>query len=176
MIKLKVILPKAKKITVDKAVKSAAKDLTKRVHNTYRKLVSDWRDDGARDIDVKPEFDESVTKKSDGVLAEVKTDSLKYRFVDLGTKRHNIDPRPDNPTGLLTFPKGFTPRTTVRSLGKSSGGKDYQGPWITTPSVKHPGSDARHFEAPIIEEQTPLVIADLRKYIKAELKVDTYDL
>jgi len=176
LIKFKATLPKGKIGNIDKAFDTAGKDLAKRVHKTYDNLVSDWRDDGARDIDVKPVFDESVSKKSKGLLVEVKTNNLKYRFVDLGTPPHEIAPKPDNPSGLLTFPSGFTPRTTVKSLQKRTGGKS--GPLIFTPHVDHPGSEGRNFEAPIIEEETPIVIADLKKYIKKELRVEveTYDI
>jgi hypothetical protein len=172
LIKLKVTVPKAKFKNLDKAFTDAGKDLAKRVHKTYDELVADWKDDRKREIDVRPSFDETVRKTTAGVRVEVKTDSKKYRYVDLGTDPHPITA--NNPSGLLKFPRGYTPKTQVRSLSvNSSGGKHMSGPWAMTPEVKHPGNDARQFEAPIIEEQKPLVIIDLKKYIKSELKVET---
>lgn len=174
MLRIKATLPKvdkALKQKTEKAFESSAKNLAKRVHNTYDELVADWRDDRDRDIDVRPEFDESISKKPKGILVEVKTSNLKYRFVDLGTGEHPIDPRPNNPTGLLIFPRNFTPRTTVGSLQKRSGGKS--GPLVFTPHVEHPGNKARNFELPIIEEQKPLITKDFYKNMGKALKVET---
>ena len=175
MLRVRAILPKESKELkrkVDKAFRYSIKKLATRVNKTYDELVSDWRDDRDREIDVRPEFKQSFSKKRNGWLLEVKTDSEKYRYVDLGTDRHDIPPRPDNPTGLLVFPRNFTPRTTVGSLQKRSGGKS--GPLVFTPYVKdHPGNKARNFEAPIIKEQIPLVLKDLRKGLKKAMVVET---
>jgi hypothetical protein len=181
LIKLKVTVPKSKftEKDLEDGFKQTGKDLAKRVHKTYNELVADWKDDRKREIDVRPEFTESVTRKGGGILVEVKTDSEKYRYVDLGTEAHTITARPENPSGLLRFPRGYTPKTQVRSLSvNASGGKHMSGLWAIAKEVEHPGNKARQFEAPIIEEQKPIVVVDLKKYLKDKIKVETetYDL
>jgi hypothetical protein len=165
-------LPKDKISNVQGAFKKTGKDLAKRVHKTYDELVSDWKDDGQREIDVRPEFHEKVTLTTGKMIVSVKTDSEKYRYVDLGTEPHTIEPRPDNPTGMLVFPSGYTARTRVRSLQTRGGGK--HGPLTVTPIVpEHPGNEAREFEVPINKEQTPLVIDDLKKNLSKQIQIET---
>jgi hypothetical protein len=177
MVKMKVKMPKGatikKKDFLDASEKTA-RDLGKRVHRAYGELTSDWRTDGARPIDVPVIFEERVSRSSDRVTVTVKTDSLKYRFVDLGTEPHPIEPRPENLTGLLKFPSEFTPRTTVKSLAKKDGGKNWGGTWTMTPHVEHPGiKEPRHFEVPIIKEQIPIVKKEWVINIKNVIKIDT---
>jgi hypothetical protein len=174
---MKVKMPKgsviSKKDFLDASEKTA-RDLGKRVHRAYNELTSDWRTDYARgEIDAPVVFEESVRRSSDRITLTVKTDSDKYRYVDLGTEKHPIPPRPDNPTGMLMFPAEFTPRTAVKSLEKRSGGKKWKGPWTTTPYVMHPGNDARHFEVPIIEEQIPIVMKEWIVNVRKAIKIQT---
>ena len=176
MVKMKVKMPKGavikQKDFLDASEKTA-RDLGKRVHRAYNELTSDWRTDGKRPIDVPVIFEERVSRGSNRITLTVKTDSEKYRYVDLGTEAHPIDPRPENPTGLLKFPSEFTPRTSVRSLSKRNGGKNWSGPWTITPHVEHLGNDARHFEAPIIEEQIPIVKKEWVINVKKAIKIET---
>ena len=146
-------------------LRSVGRNLARRVNKTYDELVEDWRNDGKRDIDVRPSFERTIYQSSGWMEVHVKTDSLKYRYVDLGTKQHPIVPRPENTLGLLIFPKEYTPRTTVGSLEKREGGKNLAGPWVYTNYVDHPGNEPRNFELPIIEEQKPLVLDELQEFL-----------
>jgi len=96
---------------------------------------------------------------------EVKTDSLKYRYVDLGTEPHPITPRPSNKSGMLVFGSTFKARTKPGVLRTGDGGKS--GMTVFTPYVKHPGiKEPRNFEATIDKEQIPLIKEDLRETFK----------
>lgn len=173
MIRLKAEVPKVNKADFNKALRDIGDRLAKRVHKTYDELVVNWRNDRDRDIDVRPLFVEKITVSARGMKVEVKTDSLKYRFVDLGTRPHEINPRPENKYGLLIFPKEFTPKTTPQVLGYDSGaGKNWDGPFIRTPHVEeHPGiKEPRMFEIPIIEEQIPIVTRDIVSTLSVKLK------
>ena len=174
MIKLKTEIPKSAPSTQEfmKSFNDVGKRLAKRVHRSYDDLTSDWRGDYARgDIDAPVIFNEKISQNKERTLVEVKTDSDKYRYVDLGTEAHPIKARPDNPTGVLVFSSQFTPRTSVKSLTTKSGGKS--GPLIFTTTVDHPGVEARHFEHPIIIEQTPVVTKELMRALGDNLKVGT---
>ena len=178
MIKFMVTVPNSSisETALKSAVKKIGRNLAKRVHQTYDDLVSDWKDDGGRDgLDSKPEFVEKITQTSNKMVVSVKTDSLKYKYVDLGTDPHPIDPRPENTSGLLVFPSGeYTPRTRVGSLQTRSGGKDWNSPMVFTGHVeRHPGNEARNFEKPINEEQIPLVIEDAKKELGKQIKIET---
>ncbi len=173
MIRLKARVPKArraKRESFNNALKGVGDELAKRVHKTYGELVADWRV-GGRDIDTRPVFVKKITLDSRGMKVEVKTDSLKYRFVNLGTKEHEITPRADNPHGMLIFPSEFTPRTTPQTLDYDpDAGKNWEGPIVVAPHVYHPGiKEPRMFEIPIIEEQTPLVMSDLKMTLSKRL-------
>jgi len=173
LIKLKTEIPKSVPSTQEfmKSFNDVGKRLAKRVHRSYDDLTSDWRGDYARgDIDAPVIFGEKISQNKERTLVEVKTDSDKYRYVDLGTERHDISPR--SPDGVLVFGSQFTPRTSVKSLATKSGGKS--GSLIFTAYVKdHPGVKARHFEHPIIIEQTPIVTKELKKALGDNLRVGT---
>jgi hypothetical protein len=49
--------------------------LAGRVHDTYTELTGDWKQDGQREIDTPVIFQEKITRDSNGMLVEVKTDS-----------------------------------------------------------------------------------------------------
>lgn len=174
-LRVKITIPKidATEEEIDESFKKVARKLAWRVHRTYDELTSDWRKDGARDIDVPVVFNPKITKKAKGILVEVKTESLKYRYVDLGTKSHTITPRPDNKLGLLIFPSEYKPKTSVKSLNKVEGGKDMSSPWLFVKRVEHPGNEGRDFESPIIDEQKPKVIKDLKDSLDNIIKIET---
>lgn len=168
MIRMRVTVPKVNTPNLQQAIRTAATNLGKRVHKQYDDLTGQWND--------PPQFDEKVNVRATRTIVEVKTLNNKYRWVDLGTSPHPIDPRPENTTGLLVFQAGYTPSTTPRSLKTRSSSRS--GPTIFTPHVDHPGSEPRHFEVPIAKEQKPLVKDELIKLIKNNLKIgtETYDI
>lgn len=158
------------------ACHKTAKNLGTRVKRTYAELTSDWRTDGERPIDVPVVFNKKTTRLTHRIRVEVKTDSLKYKYVDLGTESHPIDPKPDNPTGLLKFPSEYSPRTSVKSLKTKRGGKNWGGPWTITPHVEHPGNKGRQFEVPIIAEQIPIIRRELINNISKKIKFNLEEL
>jgi len=151
LIKFKVTLPKEKQFDRQRfmsGLKKVGENLASRVDKTYDELTGEWND--------PPEFYKTVSTNANGMRVEVKTPNLKYRFVDLGTKPHPIQPLP--PGSFMVFQKDYTPVTKVQSLKSTPGGKS--GDFIFAKQIDHPGSEARNFEIPINKEQIPLVIKD----------------
>ena len=167
MIRMRVSVPKIQdsKAHLDMAIRSVAYSLNSRVGKTYNDLTGSWED--------KPEFDMKVTTRGNVTTSEVKTGNAKYIWVDLGTKAHAIDPKPTNPHGFLVFRKGYKAGTKPRSLSSSKPKRS--GDLVFTRHVEHPGSEARHFEIPIYEEQKPIIVKELQKalgdHIRKHIKV-----
>lgn len=158
----KATVPKDSVKNIQQAVKKAATNLGKRVGKQYDELTGNWND--------PPEFTQRVDARATRTTVEVKTLNKKYRWVNLGTKPHPIDPKPDNPIGLLVFQKDYTAATRPRSLETRRATKS--GPTIFAKHVEHPGSEPRHFEIPIIEEQKPLTREEFRDLLKATIKIE----
>lgn len=161
-IKARLPVPQKKSAVFEKMLTDVGGKLAGRVQETYKELTGNWKQDGERPIDTPVVFKEKLTRKTGGLLVEVKTNSLKYRYVDLGTESHDITPRPDNPTGLLKFPQEFRPRTQPKVLKMRQGGKNWGGPWMTMTHVVHPGiKEPRNFEETINREQLLPTYKDL---------------
>lgn len=183
MIRIKARMPVPKKRTGDfeRMLKDVGGKLADRVSDTYEELTGDWKQDGERPIDTPVIFQKELTRDSGGLLVEVKTNSLKYRYVDLGTEPHPIYPKQEG--GLLVFPSKYTPRTKPGVLKTGSGGKDYSSPIIFTRYVKrHPGiKEPRNFEEKINKQQKFRTYKDLAVgYLKMllgsyEIKEEEYD-
>ena len=98
----------------------------------------------------KVKFETLVSLKQPGPTILVDTDDEIYRYVNEGTKAHDI--WAGYYTGkskhkVLVFPSGFTAKTTPGSLRSGPGGSS--GKLVHTPYVRHKGSKARSFDAMI---------------------------
>lgn len=95
----------------------------------------------------KPEF--TITETDDGRI--VGTDDEIYGYVNDGTPAHDITPKRGK---ILVFPWGgkgsYRPKTSVRTIGSTDGGSS--GGIVKLKRVKHPGTDAREFDAVIAEK------------------------
>ena len=78
-----------------------------------------------------------------GVAVRVWTDDEIWRYVDEGTKPHEI--RPKKAGGVLAFPSMFKAKTQPQSLKSGAGASG--GPVVVTQAVQHPGTKARNFSA-----------------------------
>lgn len=101
----------------------------------------------------EPHFEQkvSLTRSSREGGVEVWTDDEQYGYVENGTSPHPIVPH--NPSGLLTYQRDFTPKTTPRVIGSSAGGKS--GRWTRRRAVKHPGNKACEFSSVICDQMEP---------------------
>lgn len=160
---MKVTVPKVSDRGVQQAIRKTAENLGRRVHQQYDDLTGEWND--------PPVFEETVNVRNTRTILEVKTTNSKYRWVTLGTQEHDIKPRPDNPYGLLIFQKNYRAGTTPRSLATRKPKRS--GPTVFSKGFVHPGSEPRHFEIPIAEEQKPLVRDEMKSLLKQSVKIET---
>lgn len=93
------------------------------------------------------------------------TASLIYKWVDKGTKPHNIKPK-NKPR--LTFRTGYTPKTSANNIGSGSGGSF--GGWTSTKkTIKHPGTKARNFSKVIAKKWNKELAVITQRAIDAEV-------
>lgn len=83
-----------------------------------------------------------------GALASTESNQI-LSWINYGTGPRDIVPRPDNPSGLLKFMRGYTPSTNPGSL--SSGTKQRHLPWVARRIVREHVIDARAFDEVIQE-------------------------
>ena len=119
----------------------------------------------------KPRFEWVVNTKPSGPEILVGTDDEIYRYVNEGTRPHDIwagayTGKSDKKT--LAFPSAFTPKTTPGSLKSGPGSSG--GDTVFTPMVHHPGTKARDFTgqikkiwAPRFKREMEAVMRDVRK-------------
>jgi hypothetical protein len=101
-----------------------------------------------------PKFD-----RAGDMVVRVWTTSLKYMWVDLGTKEHVITPKPSNKMHTLAFQKGFTPKTQPRVL--ASGPGDRRDPWVRRKQVK------QHTRPRFFSEE-------ISKLVQAKMQAEVY--
>lgn len=128
------------RLTLLNAVRKAARDIRK----DFEKTTRTWEH--------KPKFEEVVSLTGPGPVALVGTDDKLYRWVDEGTKPHEI--WAGAYTGRsqhrhLAFREGFEPKTIPRVIDSRQGGT--WGPYRYAPMVHHPGTEARQFDKTIAE-------------------------
>lgn len=87
----------------------------------------------------KPKF-EQIISLSGGAGVLVGTDDEIYRYVDEGTKPHDIFPKSGK---VLSFKTGHKAKTQPGVIGSGSGGSS--GSQIFRPYVRHPGTKPRGF-------------------------------
>ena len=143
VVKLTAIKAKGTRLTVDKVrrvVKEALDDVSSDVLRDFVETTESWNH--------KPVFQRRATV--DGV--EVYTDDEIFRFVDLGTKPHDIYPRN---APRLRFQSQYTAKTTPGNIASRSGGKS--GPFVFAKKVRHPGFEGRKFTETIMRRRQALL-------------------
>ncbi len=135
-------------------LKSASFRMT--VLNRMRKVANAVERDfkaTTRTWEHQPKFEKVVTISPDGPTLLVGTDDLIYRFVNEGTKPHEIWAgiyTGKSKKRVLAFGATFEPKTEPRIIGSNPG---FVGPPIVfTPMVMHPGTEAREFDKTIQEK------------------------
>jgi hypothetical protein len=117
----------------------------------YGRTVRTWNE--------KPEFETVttlMTGKPPGPSILVGTDDVVYKFVDEGTKPHEIwagiyTGKSDKRT--LAFQPNSRPKTTPGNLDAGPGSKS--GAYVNPPMVHHPGTKARDFTKMLQEKWEP---------------------
>lgn len=156
-------MPSAVVIKVIKPKRFDDKAMTERLRYHAKKVAGEMRKDYEETTKTwqhKPEFKETVSagKGLGGIVAEVSTTDEIYGYVDQGTGqaaghggKYPITPK--KPGGRLAFPSIFSPKTTPKVLGSSSGS---HGPVDTFRQiVMHPGIKPREFSKTIEIKWTP---------------------
>lgn len=126
------------------------------LHKMQKELLRDYQETTAS-WEHKVEFESAVSLALGGATVSVITNDDIYRYVDEGTKPHEI--WAGIYTGLsdkttLAFPSGFLPKTQPGVIGSGPGASS--GPTVFTPYVQHPGTEAREFSLTIKRKWEPL--------------------
>jgi hypothetical protein len=125
---------KAKRLS--QVVKDIAKDLANRIHLDYQRTASSWSH--------RPKFEMITETRGDTVSVLAGTDDLIYKFVDLGTRPHDIFPKGNYPLRFQWGGHGsYRAKTKPGVLGSGGGGPS--GPMVARMYVHHPGTQARRF-------------------------------
>lgn len=135
-------------------IEETVDDLAAEAQTLYKRTVGSWSD--------RPTFTTTKRVMAHEVTAKVGTDSLKYKYVDEGTRTRDIVPR--SAGGVLVFRADYTPRTRPGSL--SSGAKSSGGPLIFTKRVRGHSIKARRFTPQIRERVQEKVAPVLSKRLK----------
>lgn len=142
MVKLKAILPKM--FRADDVIKTAQKETAKYgqyIKADLERLTAKWTGD-------KPEWVLIITISADGMILEVKPrssddeGSLKFLWIDRGTKAHDIYPVNAD---RLRFQTPYTAGSSPNSLFtiRASTGDQV----VYANHVRHPGTKARNWSA-----------------------------
>ena len=118
--------------------------------NAMRKAGTAVRKDFAKTTETwthKPKFETVVSLAGPGPELLVGTDDLIYKFVDEGTKAHEIwagywTGKSDKKS--LAFPSEFEPKTTPKVIDSGPGFSG--GDIVLRQHVHHPGIEAREFD------------------------------
>ena len=141
---------------MQKAVQKAAALVLKDLEATTRT----WRH--------KPPFDVTITQKGGDYSVTAGTDSEIYKFVDSGTKPHQIKPKRSK---YLRFSSGFKAKTRPSIIGSQDGGSF--GDAIYSKGVKHPGTKARQFTKVIATRRQKTVEQEISQAIAKIVRTQT---
>lgn len=129
-------------------VEAVVRASEKQVDEVARKMVDDFRKT-TRTWEHKVVFGVTVLSRGGEHLAAVGTNDEIYRYVDQGTRPHEIRARRKK---FLAYRKGgFRAKTTPRKLSSSSGARA-TGPLRRPKAVMHPGTDAREFSKEVAKK------------------------
>lgn len=133
---------KAQRRAIDNALTGAAKGAKVDFNVTTRA----WDD--------RPEFTISTPEP---FVREVSTDDPIYSMLNVGTKAHDIAPRPG---GVLRFQTPFRSKTVPNDIRSRKGSKGKTVVW-TRRKVRHPGTKPRNWTAVIKtkwDKQLPIIL------------------
>lgn len=162
VIKPKAFNAKAFRDNFNRAMKKTADDMEK----DFKRTVKTWEH--------KVNFKKEMEASAHSISVHVSTDDPIYRYVNEGTKPHDI--WAGAYTGksgkkALAFPGTFSAKTAPGVLdakGGSSGGGT-----VHTPFVSHPGTEARKFDEVIERKWRPL-FADRMGEAMSKAAVESY--
>ena len=146
---------KLKQDTFRLAALNAMRKMAREITADFQKTTATWEH--------KPVFEQVISLAGGGPQVLVGTDDEIYRYVDEGTKPHDIVPK--HPGGILVFPGTFTSKTMPGVIGSRAGYKG--GEIIKRPRVHHPGTEARRFTEVIKGKWESRFKSDMEDVMKA---------
>jgi len=157
--------------TVVESAKLAKKDFEKTVTTWKNKPQMETRVGGVgRLLSGKARLDFSAGPNPYGDNYDI------YKFVDLGTKKHDITPK--KPGGVLSFqwggPGSYNAKTKPRRLTSTGGGAT--GPMVAFKAVKHPGTKARQFSSIIARKWRKKLPKDAQKAMDKATQVSGHSM
>ena len=150
MLKLKPI--KAKRIKRPAylgALIEEQESLMRSVQADYEKTVARWKEPAEFDTKTR-----GNARSKKWIRTTTSTTDKKFGWVDRGTRRRDIKPKPSNKSGLLVFPSGFTPSTVPGIIGSRTSSR--HGPLVFTPIVKGHKIKARKFTPTLKRRWEPI--------------------
>lgn len=132
---------------------NAVTDHAKTLKTEFDDVVSDWSKDN------RPAFKIETKVGSQEIRATVRPvvrgqGWLIFKWTDLGTRPHPIDPKPSNRRGLLIFQEGYSPKTLPIARAHVGDGQPH-GDWASRQHIDHPGTKARRFSETIRQRTYP---------------------
>jgi len=162
---VKQIKPKSLDSEAMRAVLMARLDrIGKQIKKDFEDTTKHWKH--------KPVFEILSDLSGPGPFVFVSTDDEIYRYVNEGTKPHEI--WAGAYTGksnkrVLAFPSAFTPKTKAKSLVTSAGHRGKVDTFV--PMVHHPGTEAREFDRLIEEKRAKWYKRQMEEAMKEARKV-----
>lgn len=135
----------------------------------YEGTVETWKE--------KPKFVAEVSITNAGPRLEVYTTNEIYRYVDEGTRPHEIwagayTGKSDKK--VLAFPSAFSPKTKPNSLKSGAGSKGKVDTF--RPYVNHTGTEARNFSEQIYKKNEKSFKREMEKAMKEAAKVSGHGM
>jgi hypothetical protein len=155
-IKLEPILPKRKMFdvaAVERGIEDALNDAAEYAQELFEKTTATW--------ETKVNFTINKTKAG----RTVGTRSTIYKFVDLGTKAHEITARNAD---ALVFQYGQARRAKTKPNVVSSYKGAAGSQWATKQTVKHPGTAPRNFSVKIGEKAGERLRGNIRRNLSSK--------
>ena len=152
----------------------------KSFYNSMRRVATQVRKDFGKTTatwEHKVEFKESVSIAGPGPILQVWTDDLIYKFVDQGTKPHEIWAgiyTGKSNKKVLAFGSQFKAKTQPRVLGSGPGARG--GDMIFRPFVQHPGTEAREFSEMIQKDWKPRFKREMEATLRDAVKTSGYEV
>jgi hypothetical protein len=171
---LKTIKPKRlNEQAMKDALYNAIRRVRTKVLKDYEGTVETWH---LEDIDGttkngKPVFVAETSLAVAGPRLEVYTMNAIYRYVDGGTKPHDIWAgwyTGKSEHKALAFASAWSPKTTPNSLKSGAGSKGEVDTY--TPYAEHPGAKARNFSEMIAKKNEKVFRAEMEKGMKDAAK------